>query len=164
MGAEFSKLPPCPQGGGNGGETSAMIHEILPSDVELAKGMLDASHSDQEILASLAARGIAPAKAVELVDTLRRGQTPHIPFPPGLPVARHRREASPRASHSSPPEKRHVSREHSHRNKLKASARWLWVVVVAVIFTVAIGYVLFQIVGVVSHMGVQRDIHELPHP
>ncbi|HOC56099.1 MAG TPA: hypothetical protein PKI20_10795 [Verrucomicrobiota bacterium] len=140
-----------------------MIHEILPSDVEFAKGMLDASHSDEEIRTSLAARGIEPAKAAALVDTLRHGQTPHIPFPPGLPVARHHHEASPSASNSPPPEKRHVSREHFHRNKLKASARWLWVVVVAVIFTVAIGYVLLQVVGVVTHMGVQQDIHELPH-
>jgi len=135
-----------------------MIHEVLPSDVEYVKGMLDESHSDGEILASLAARGLEPAKAAELVDTLRHGQTPYIPFPPGLPVARHHSDVSGRASNSPTQGKRHVSRGNSHWEKPKSIARSFWVVVLAVSFAIAIGYVLLQIARELAHIGVQPDI------
>jgi len=61
-----------------------MTHDILPSDVECAKAMLDSSHSDAEILAFLATRGIEPAKAGGLVDDLRHGRHPSVQLPFGL--------------------------------------------------------------------------------
>jgi hypothetical protein len=68
-----------------------MIHEIVSSDVEFARGMMDSGHPDTELLAYLATRGLDPAKAAQLVDDLRHGREPSAQLPYEL------RPASPNA-------------------------------------------------------------------
>ena len=58
-----------------------MIHEIVSSDVDFARGMMGSGHPDAEILAYLASRGLDPAKAAQLVVDLRHGRKPDTQLP-----------------------------------------------------------------------------------
>ena len=139
-----------------------MIHEILPSDVELARGMLDASHSDAEILANLASRGIEPAKAAELVDDLRHGRTPRTECPYQLAATGRRQKPRPEATDPQVPQKPDSPHGRSHRKPHKRSAIPWWFAVLALIFILAIGYALFEAGRAVTRSGMQQDRHEIP--
>ena len=145
-----------------GDEPSDMIHEILPSDVELARGMLDSSHSDAEILAYLASRGIEPSKAAELVDDLRHGRTPTTQFPYGPGAAARRATVEPRAADRQAHQTPDSPPRHSHRRKHKRSAIPWWFVLLVLIFIFALGYILFEAGREVTSKGIQQDRHELP--
>ena len=61
-----------------------MIHEILESDVAVARELINSNHPDTEIVAVLASRGIEPAKTTRLLDNLHHGRKPTIADVPGL--------------------------------------------------------------------------------
>lgn len=138
-----------------------MIHEILPSDVELVRGMLEASHSDAEILANLASRGIEPAKAAELVDDLHHGRTPSTQCPYELAATGRRQTLRTEATDPQVPQKPDSPHVRSHRKAHKRSIIPWWFTVLALIFILAIGYALFEAGRAVSHSGMQQDRHEL---
>lgn len=52
-------------------QIAAMTHDILPSDIDLAKKGIEARYPDSEIVAALVRRGIQSAQAIRLVDELR---------------------------------------------------------------------------------------------
>ncbi len=142
-----------------------MIREILSSDVELAKGMLEASHSEAEILACLASRGIDSAKAAELLADLRHGRRPdtRLAFdlggaPPAAIESRH----APGGDGVPASESR---RRHSHgrRRYHRQGVPW-WFLVLAAIFILALAYAFFEVGSDVSKESVSRVKHELPPP
>lgn len=55
-----------------------MIHEILQSDVEVARRLISSGHPDPEIVVALTARGIEPAKA-DMNCRLRLANRPSLP-------------------------------------------------------------------------------------
>jgi hypothetical protein len=55
-----------------------MTGDVLPADVEFARGLLSSNLSDSEILEHLAVRGIHPDKAAQLLDDLRHGREPAV--------------------------------------------------------------------------------------
>jgi len=141
-----------------------MIHEILPADVEFAKGMIHASHSDAEILASLAARGIEPTKAAQLLEDLRHGRTPdvHLPYPPDalFREAAHRSPAA--ARHRAPPVPLPETQPHRRKHH-RVRIPW-WFVLLVVLFLVALGFAFFHTGRGVSRDAIQQNKHDLPPP
>ncbi len=51
-----------------------MTHDILQSDIELAKRLRDSQHPDEEIIRALVHRGVEASMAAQLVDDLRSGR------------------------------------------------------------------------------------------
>ena len=142
-----------------------MIHEILSSDVEFAKGMLASSHSDAEILGYLASRGIEPAKAVELLDDLRHGRRPSTPLAFEVDTARSRAAEKGRPAGADAPAASESRRRHSHgRRRYRQPRMPWWFILLAVIFVLALGYAFFQMGSDVSSESVNKAKHELPPP
>lgn len=140
-----------------------MIHEILSSDVELAKGMLESSHSDAEILGYLASRGIDPAKAIELLDNLRHGKKPDTPmvFVPG--GARHPATESGRALVADASPAAESRRRHSHsRRRYKQPRMPWWLILLAATFILALAYAFFVGGSDAAKESVDTVKHELP--
>jgi hypothetical protein len=142
-----------------------MIHEILSSDVEFAKGMLDASHSDAEILGYLASRGIDPAKAAELLDDLRHGRKPNtpmtlVPHAPGPTAAERGGPVGADAFPGSESRRRH---SHGRRRYKQPRMPW-WVILLAAIFILALAYAFFEAGSEASKESVSKVKHELPPP
>ena len=141
-----------------------MIRELLSSDVEFAQGMLNSSHSDAEILASLTLRGIEPAKAAELLDELRHGRKPSVllAFLPGV-------EGSPQAGGPRPggadapptPEPPH---KHAHRGSHQRNGVSWWFIFLMVLFILALGYAYVEMGSDASKESVGKAKHELPPP
>ena len=119
---------------------------------------MDSGHSDTEILASLASRGLEPAKAAQLVDDLRHGRKPsaHLPFEfrPAGHSAVGKREAARGEAHHAPP----AYRQRSGSGKRKRSAIPWWFVILIGIALLALGYVLLETGANIS----TDDKHELP--
>jgi hypothetical protein len=139
-----------------------MIREIVSSDVDLARGMMDSGHSDPEILAYLASRGLEPARAAQLVDDLRHGRTPsaQLPFalrPPGDRAGGGRGTATGEAHHAP-----HSHRKRSRTSKYKLSAIPWWFVILASTALLALGYLLLQVGTHLSTDGIDKSKHELP--
>jgi hypothetical protein len=61
-----------------------MTQDILQSDLDFARGLIRASHADAEIVAALMRRGVASAKASQVVNDLRLGKLVR-PIDPILP-------------------------------------------------------------------------------
>ena len=142
-----------------------MIHEILSSDVEFAKGMLNSSHSDAEILVYLTSRGIEPAKAADLLDDLRHGREPsaRLAYVPG--VGRSPATGQPRPGGADAPPTSETPRKHSHRGRMhqRQGVPW-WFILLALIFIVALGYAFFEMGSAASNESVSKVKHELPPP
>jgi hypothetical protein len=134
-----------------------MIHEILPSDVEFARGMLDSARSDAEILSFLASRGIEPAKAAELLDDLRHGRTPDVPVAFMLGQRHEPADAVRSPLPAAQPHRAH-GRKHRHR-----SFPW-WFVLLLGIFLLALGYAFFEAGSGVVGERLDQDKHEIPPP
>ena len=141
-----------------------MIHDILSSDVDFAKGMMNASHSDAEILVYLASRGLEPANAAHLVDDLRHGRKPSVRLPSEFRPAGHsavggrglaNKEAAP-AQHS------HPSRSGSRKHR-RSDIPW-WFIILAGIALLAFGYVFFGSGTRVSRDAVDLEKHQIPPP
>ena len=139
-----------------------MIHEILSSDIDFARGMMDSGHPDTEILGYLASRGLEPAKAAQMVDDLRHGRKPNVRLPAEFLPAGHsaagrkvtaNKEATPVAPAH---QKRSGSRKH------KRSAIPWWFILLAVIALLALGYVLLESGGNLSTDAINQNKHELP--
>jgi hypothetical protein len=139
-----------------------MIHEILPADVDFARGMIHASHSDAEILASLAARGLETSKATRLVDDLRHGRNPscQLPYPPDALFRSSTRGSQPAVVH--PPLPPPVPELQPHRRKHHRSHIPWWFVFLALFFLCALGYALFESGRAVSSSTIQDSKHDLP--
>jgi hypothetical protein len=143
-------------------ESSDMIHEILSSDVEFARGMIDSSHSDAEILASLTARGLEPAKAAGLLDDLRHGRKPSaqlafVPGPVDSLTTKGPQPAGATAPWSPEPPRKRLHRRRHHRN----SVPW-WFILVVLIFTGALGYAFLQLHAYLLKESADKVKHELP--
>ena len=141
-----------------------MIHEILSSDVEFARGMINSSHSDAEIVAYLTSRGIHAAKAAELLDDLRHGRKPNaqLAFVPGAvsspPTNR------PRPAGADAPPTQESPRSHSHRGRIKHNGLPWWFILMVVIFILALGYAFFELGTDSSNESADTIKHELPPP
>lgn len=70
-----------------------MTHDILQSDIELAKRLRDSQHPDEEIIRALVHRGIEAGIAAQFVDDLRSGKkvTAQSPTPAEFAPRRHSR-------------------------------------------------------------------------
>jgi hypothetical protein len=139
-----------------------MIHEIVSSDVDFARGLMDSGHSDTEILANLASRGVEPAKAAQLVEDLRHGRKPSAQLPsefrpPGSSAVGDRRTARGEATQA-----RHSHRRRSGSGKHQRSAIPWWFVILAGIALLALGYVLLETGTHLATEGVNQDKHEVP--
>jgi hypothetical protein len=139
-----------------------MIHEILSSDVEFARGMLNAHHSDAEVLTSLSARGVEAAKAAQLLDDLRHGREPsiHVPFAlastarPGAREPATTAKDAPPAAASPPPHS-------SYRPHRRSGVSW-WFVVLLGLFLWALWYAWFKSGGDTSQDAINFDKHRIP--
>jgi hypothetical protein len=63
-----------------------MTHDLLQSDLDVAKRLIGANGTDAEIVETLTARGVAPLKAQQVARDLRFGKlvTPFNPAAPGV--------------------------------------------------------------------------------
>jgi hypothetical protein len=132
-----------------------MVHDILPSDVELARGMLDSGHSDAEAVAFLASRGVEPAKALELLDDLRLGRTPNAQIF-SIPGASDHADAA--IAGTQPLVRRHRHHRHKHSRR---EVPW-WFVCLAVIFLLSLIYCLLEWRQSLVVDRQDRDIHAIP--
>jgi len=139
-----------------------MIREILPSDVEFTKGMVNSSRSDAEILTCLAARGLDPDKAAHLLDDLRHGREPeaHAQLALGSTARRTTRKPetpspdAPPAATSAPPHSR-------HKRHQRAFGTW-WFVIVVIIFLWAVWYAFIKSGADASKDVIDLDKHAIP--
>jgi hypothetical protein len=139
-----------------------MIHEILSSDVDFARGMMESGHPDAEILGYLASRGLEPAKATQLVDDLRHGRKPNaqLPFelrPVGQNAVGGRGTAKGEAHPGHHP---HLKRSGSRKSTLSAIP-W-WFVLLIGIAVLALGYILLESGNNLSMDAINQNKHELP--
>jgi hypothetical protein len=139
-----------------------MIHEILAADVEFARSMINSSHSDAEILAYLASRGLDPTQAAQLVDDLRHGrqpsvQLPVVPFPASHHTPRGTRGAGTHLHHEYHPP-RPQSRSGRHR---RSGIPW-WFVLLVLIFGGALLYAFLEGGKEASKDAVNYQRHEVP--
>lgn len=141
-----------------------MIHEILPSDVEHARSMLEAGHSDTEICVNLTSRGVHATKAAEVVDDLRHGRSPSVQLPQSLAQAPRHRRGEPHATGLPAPKKPDSRHGHSHRRNHKRALIPWWFVLLVLVFILALGYAMFEAGRVVTHNGVQEERHTIPTP
>ena len=142
-----------------------MIREILSSDVEFAKGMLDSSRSDTQILACLSSRGIDSAKAVDLLDDLRHGRRPDtrpvlVPGSTGHSATESGRAAGADAVPASASQRRH---SHGRRRHKHSRVPWGFILLAA-IFILALVYALFEMGSDASKATVDKAKHDLPPP
>jgi hypothetical protein len=142
-----------------------MIHEILSSDVEFAKAMLDSSHSDAEILAYLTSRGIEPAKAAGLLDDLRHGRKPSTQLAYVLGAGITPATGGPRPAGANAPPTSETPRRHSHKGRThqRLGVPW-WFILLALIAIVALGYAVFEMGTDASSESVNKVKHELAPP
>jgi hypothetical protein len=142
-----------------------MIHEILESDVEVARELINSSRPDTEIVAALAARGIETAKATRLLDDLHHGRKPVVemlvvPRPSGAGTVG-RREAS--RGNAAPNEKHtHGSRSRSSEHH-RAGIPW-WFILLILIFLGAFIYAFLETGNHAASDAVDDSKHELPPP
>jgi hypothetical protein len=140
-----------------------MIHEILPSDVEFTRGMINSSHTDAEILACLASRGIGPAEAAALVDDLRHGREPSAEMPFRLGQRGPAATGRPQAAARDAPPQSHPERHRSHhRRSHRSSGMPWWFVLLVLVFLLALAYALFLAGSSVSTNAVDTGRHEIP--
>jgi hypothetical protein len=141
-----------------------MIREILSSDVEFAKGMLNASHSDAEILAYLTSRGLEPAKAAALLDDLRHGRKPNaqLAFVPGADSSPSTNR--PRPAEANAPPTTESPQKHSHRRRYKRNGVPWWLIILVFIFILALGYAFLEMGSDASSDSANTVKHELPPP
>lgn len=135
-----------------------MIRELLSTDVEFAKGLLARSHSDKEILDSLAARSIEPAAAAKLVDDLRHGREPNFHVQPPLPSNVQRNTPKPKAVLETTPTLRPPAR---HRRPRPRGGAW-WVVLLAIVFLWALWYAWFRAGADASRDLIDLEKHRIP--
>ena len=141
-----------------------MIHDILPSDVDLARSLMDSGHSDAEILAQLASRGLDSAKAAALLDDLRHGRKPnaHVPLPPGSDGYRPPRKPRPAAPAAPPPVA--SPRRQSHRSSHRRGGVPWWFALLALAFIGALVYAFWQAGVHVTGEVINQNKHEIPPP
>jgi hypothetical protein len=138
-----------------------MIHEILRSDLDFARGLISSNRPDTEILAFLASRGVELTKATQLLRDLHHGRPPTVQ-PPVAP-----RSDGGGAVRNLGAARRNVPQErHSHRRRsLKGEhprfeIPW-WFVILVGIALLALGYVLLEAGTQLSTEAVDKDKHEL---
>jgi hypothetical protein len=124
-----------------------MTHCILPTDIELAKKLLEASRSDNAIVAALVQRGVQSANAAQLVTDLRSGRQVAPEIPAGLGIAARRRSHTHRSAHRSEsepasnpsePAPRSERRTHQHEHARKHSSTLWLLAAVPICFAVVI--------------------------
>jgi hypothetical protein len=141
-----------------------MIHEIVSSDVELARGMMDSGRSDTEILAYLASRSVEPAKAAQLVDDLRHGRQPSTQLPFEFRPAAHHAVAGRRTATAEAQPAQPSHRKRSGSGKHKRSAIPWWFVVLVAITLLALGYLLLGPGSSAPADAINNEKHEIPPP
>ena len=146
-------------------EPSGMIREILSSDVELARRMLNSNHSDAEILACLTSRGVEPVKAANLLDDLNHGREPSAQLAYVLGVRVSPSSSGPQSVGADALPTSETPRKHAHRSGSHArpGVPW-WFILLALIFMVALGYALFEMGPDASSESVSKVKHELSPP
>jgi hypothetical protein len=135
-----------------------MIHEILPSDVEFARGMINAGHSDEEIVSHLTSRSLERAKAAELLQDLRQGRSPpvQLAYVPEAGMRHgHRRHRATR------PVEAHPQRRSSRGRHGRRRFSW-WFLLMLVIFAWALGYAYLHLGSDASRDVISRNKHEIP--
>jgi hypothetical protein len=73
-----------------------MTHEIVQSDVELARRLMDAGCQDSEICAGLRWRGVDATKADALLEALHQGKLVKVELPLASGLRRHHRHRTSR--------------------------------------------------------------------
>lgn len=139
-----------------------MIHDLLSSDVDFARGMIDSSHPDAEILAYLASRGVEPSKASQLVDDLRHGRHPSAPLPFMPRPVGHGSVGGPGFAREGTHRQHHAHRRRSHSGKHRRSVIPWWFLMLVFVFLGALVYALFQAGAHLSKQGIDQYKHDLP--
>ena len=146
-------------------EPSAMIREIVPSDVDFAKGMLNSNRSDAEILASLTLRGLEPARASQLVADLRHGRrvASDLSFLPP-PGTHHGGHAKASTAKSKPYWEQSVTPKRAHSGRHRRAATPWWLVFLIVVFVGALVYAWMNLGRQSAGDAATQRRHELPPP
>ena len=139
-----------------------MIHEILPSDVEFAHELLNTPHSDEEIFASLASRGIELAKAAQMVDDLRHGREPNCQAQFALGSTACRAKRGPETATADAPQATGSPRSRSRHRRHKRFGGFWYLVLLAVIFLWALWYALLKTGTDTSRDGMGFDSDQIP--
>lgn len=141
-----------------------MIHEVLQSDVEVARRLISSGHPDPEIVVALTARGIEPAKATQLLDDLHHGRKPAVqvlvvPRPSGDGAV-----GSPGTARGDAPQEKHSHGSRSRGGKHHPSGIPWWFVILILIFLGAIVYAFLETGNHTSKDAIDQSRHELPPP
>ena len=131
-----------------------MTHEVLRADIDLAMRLRDEQRPADEIITALVHRGVSPSQAVQLLDTLSKGEKPisKSPMPTEMTLTRRSRSRSVSreddpvspARHSRPKVRSgSASRSTSHARSV-TSLVWLAIAGFAVLVIVVGGIVLIQ--------------------
>jgi hypothetical protein len=139
-----------------------MIRDLLPTDAEHAQEMLRHSHSEEEILAALLARGVDREKAVKLLDDLRHGRAPdvHLHYTLGSSATT---PAPVTASGARQPLQAEAPAHYHHRHRRRKSihAGW-WAIPLSIIFLWALWYAFFKTGGEGSRDALDAEKHAIP--
>ena len=139
-----------------------MIDDILPSDVEFARGMIHSSRPDAEILSSLASRGLAQSKAARLLDDLRHGRKPEYQGQFVLGSTAHRTPSKPgKPGADTPPVNVHAPSHPRHRKHTSAGGAW-WFAIIVIIFLWALWYAFFKTGADASKDVIDVEKHSIP--
>ena len=128
-----------------------MTHDILQSDIALAKRLMVDGHSDLEIITALARRRVDHTKAARLVDDLRNGRKAiaQPSLPPELGLKRPRSKNSVRESTQPPPARPREPEPlpeppPSVPRRKKPTVIWIVAGIVLFLAIVVVGSALFQ--------------------
>ena len=129
-----------------------MIHDILDSDVQFARGLIKSNQPDSEVISALCRRGVEAVKASGLVTDLRRNLlVKGIVNPARTPRAITQAPAKDVAIAMDP--RKGAKRPRHHRS----SVPW-WFLIVVAIFLWALAYCLLHEENPSSDL----EKHELP--
>jgi len=111
-----------------------MIHDILDSDVQFARGLIESNQPDAEVISALCRRGVEAVKASGLVTDLRRNLSVKGALAPArIPRAITQTPAIEGATALEP---RKGEKRPRHR---RSSVPW-WFLIIAAIFLWALAY------------------------
>ena len=139
-----------------------MIHEILPADVDFARSMITSSHTDPEILACLASRGVDPSHAAHLMDDLRHGRQPSVQVPIMPVPAGPRTPKGARAAGAHLRREYHPPRPHPRSGRHRGSGIPWWFVFLVLVFAGALIYAFLEAGRDASKDAVNHERHVVP--
>ena len=121
-----------------------MTHDVLQSDIELARRLIKEEKTDPEIISALGFRGIPEGTATQLIEDLRAGRLKDQPM---TYVPRSPKRTAVMAGEGAQP---HPPRKHSSKRRPQKPGQgnsvffWILVALLALLAIGAVGYAFYE--------------------